>query len=198
MLLAAPGHRHRTDRDRQGRDRRARHLRQHGGREDRAGQAGADLRAGAPQPARTASTSSSSARASASTPTSCSPPSSAQDAVALGEQPAGDRRHRHQPRAAGRRWRWSEPDRPTYVIFLTDGLPDRGRDRSRPAILANVGERAPENVRLFAFGVGDDVDTYPARLAGPGAPRRQHLRPPGRADRRERSRSSTARSAPRC
>lgn len=49
--------------------------------------------------------------------------------------------------------------RPTIVVFLTDGLPSEGV--TEPAgILANIGAAAPENVRLFAFGVGDDVDTY--------------------------------------
>ena len=37
---------------------------------------------------------------------------------------------------------------------------DRGRDRQSQSILNNVGTAAPDNVRLFAFGVGDDVDTF--------------------------------------
>ena len=50
-----------------------------------------------------------------------------------------------------------EPGRPTMILFLTDGLPTEGEiDTSR--IIANVADAAPENVRLFAFGVGDDVD----------------------------------------
>ena len=50
-----------------------------------------------------------------------------------------------------------EPGRPTMILFLTDGLPTEGEiDASR--IIANVDDAAPENVRLFAFGVGDDVD----------------------------------------
>jgi Ca-activated chloride channel homolog len=50
-----------------------------------------------------------------------------------------------------------EPGRPTMILFLTDGLPTEGEiDTSR--IIANVDDVAPENVRLFAFGVGDDVD----------------------------------------
>ena len=50
-----------------------------------------------------------------------------------------------------------EPGRPTMILFLTDGLPTEGEiDTSR--IIANVDDAAPENVRLFAFGVGDDVD----------------------------------------
>ena len=51
-----------------------------------------------------------------------------------------------------------EPGRPTMVLFLTDGLPTEGEiDTGR--ILDNVDDAAPDNVRLFAFGVGDDVDT---------------------------------------
>jgi Ca-activated chloride channel family protein len=50
-----------------------------------------------------------------------------------------------------------EPERPTMLLFLTDGLPTEGEvDIER--ILNNAEDAAPENVRLFAFGVGDDVD----------------------------------------
>jgi Ca-activated chloride channel family protein len=52
----------------------------------------------------------------------------------------------------------AKPERPTYVLFLTDGLPTEG-EVDIPAILNNVNQSAPDNVRLFAFGVGDDVDT---------------------------------------
>lgn len=52
----------------------------------------------------------------------------------------------------------AKPERPTYVLFLTDGLPTEG-ETDIPAILKNVNQVAPANVRLFAFGVGDDVDT---------------------------------------
>ncbi|MDP8908369.1 MAG: VWA domain-containing protein [Chloroflexota bacterium] len=51
------------------------------------------------------------------------------------------------------------PERPTYLLFLTDGLPTEG-ETDPTAILANVAAAAPPNVRLFAFGVGDDVDTF--------------------------------------
>ncbi len=52
----------------------------------------------------------------------------------------------------------ADQERPTTLIFLTDGLATEGvveTDR----ILANVQQAAPANVRLFAFGVGYDVDT---------------------------------------
>lgn len=51
-----------------------------------------------------------------------------------------------------------DDSRPTIVIFLTDGLPTTGEvDVDR--IIANVGQAAPENVRIFPFGVGYDVNT---------------------------------------
>ena len=50
-------------------------------------------------------------------------------------------------------------DRPTYLLFLTDGLPTVGvTDVER--IVQEVGQKVPENVRLFTFGVGDDVNTF--------------------------------------
>ena len=53
----------------------------------------------------------------------------------------------------------ADRERPTYVIFLTDGLPTEGEIDST-VILSNVGTASPGNVRLFSFGVGDDVDTF--------------------------------------
>jgi len=50
-------------------------------------------------------------------------------------------------------------ERPSIVIFLTDGLPTEGVTDSE-AILAGLGRAASANLRLFAFGVGYDVDTY--------------------------------------
>ncbi|NIS79793.1 MAG: VWA domain-containing protein [Anaerolineales bacterium] len=49
--------------------------------------------------------------------------------------------------------------RSTIVIFLTDGLPTEGVTETVD-ILENVQKSAPDNVRLFAFGVGYDVDTF--------------------------------------
>ncbi len=51
-----------------------------------------------------------------------------------------------------------DEERPTIVIFLTDGLPTEGTVET-DLILASVDEAAAENVRLFSFGVGDDVNT---------------------------------------
>lgn len=53
----------------------------------------------------------------------------------------------------------TDRERPTYLIFMTDGLPTEGVIESQK-ILQDFAEAAPENLRLFAFGVGYDVDTY--------------------------------------
>ncbi|MCU0484530.1 MAG: VWA domain-containing protein [Anaerolineales bacterium] len=53
----------------------------------------------------------------------------------------------------------SDRERPTYLIFLTDGLPTEGVIESG-RILNNFAEAASQDLRLFAFGVGYDVDTY--------------------------------------
>ena len=53
----------------------------------------------------------------------------------------------------------SDGEHPTYVIFLTDGLPTEGEIDSTK-IINNFARNAPEDLRLFAFGVGYDVDTY--------------------------------------
>ena len=50
-------------------------------------------------------------------------------------------------------------ERPTYLIFLTDGLPTEGVTEST-RILSNFAESASPDLRLFVFGVGYDVDTY--------------------------------------
>ena len=49
-------------------------------------------------------------------------------------------------------------ERPAVIIFLTDGLPTEGVTEIE-GILSNVNASAPDNVRLFPFGVGDDVNT---------------------------------------
>lgn len=49
-------------------------------------------------------------------------------------------------------------ERPTVVIFLTDGLPTVGEENP-DRIVENVRTNAARSVRLFAFGVGYDVDT---------------------------------------
>ena len=51
-----------------------------------------------------------------------------------------------------------DPQRPTTIIFLTDGLATEGVTET-PLLLQTVAAQMPKNARLFAFGVGDDVDT---------------------------------------
>ncbi len=51
-----------------------------------------------------------------------------------------------------------DQERPTYLLFLTDGLPTEG-ETAIGTIVDHVADQAPSNVRLFPFGVGDDVDT---------------------------------------
>ncbi len=52
----------------------------------------------------------------------------------------------------------TDETRPTILVFLTDGLPTVGEvDVDR--IIANVSDTAPENARIFPFGLGYDVNT---------------------------------------
>jgi len=48
--------------------------------------------------------------------------------------------------------------RPMVVLFLTDGLPTEGITDIQQ-IIANIQATASSSVRLFTFGVGDDVNT---------------------------------------
>ncbi len=52
----------------------------------------------------------------------------------------------------------ADSQRPTIIIFLTDGLPTSGVIDT-PLILNNVDQATSSNIRIFPFGVGDDVDT---------------------------------------
>ena len=49
-------------------------------------------------------------------------------------------------------------DRPTYVLFFTDGLPTVGVKNSN-AIAASVKQANKVNARIFSFGVGYDVNS---------------------------------------
>jgi Ca-activated chloride channel family protein len=53
----------------------------------------------------------------------------------------------------------ADSERPTTVLFLTDGLPTEG-ETDPQAIIDNFNAATRRNVSLFAFGVGDDVNTY--------------------------------------
>jgi Ca-activated chloride channel homolog len=52
----------------------------------------------------------------------------------------------------------ADAERPTTLLFLTDGLATEGEVDTQK-ILGNVQSAARPNVRMFTFGVGDDVDT---------------------------------------
>lgn len=51
-----------------------------------------------------------------------------------------------------------DPERPTVIVFLTDGLPTVGETMPQ-RIIDNVRQAIGPNVQLFSFGVGYDVDT---------------------------------------
>lgn len=50
-------------------------------------------------------------------------------------------------------------ERPTTILFLTDGLATEGETETA-RILENLQAAAPANARVFTFGVGNDVDTF--------------------------------------
>lgn len=52
----------------------------------------------------------------------------------------------------------ADAGRPLTILFLTDGLATEGIVETG-RLLDAVGSAAPESARLFAFGVGNDVDT---------------------------------------
>jgi Ca-activated chloride channel family protein len=53
----------------------------------------------------------------------------------------------------------NDQEHPMTIIFLTDGLPTEGIT-DLETILRNVEERTADNVNIFTFGVGDDVNTF--------------------------------------
>jgi len=76
------------------------------------------------------------------------------------------------------------PERSTVLIFLTDGLPTEGVTNIEQ-ILANVASTCLENtnVRIFPFGVGDDVNTVLLdTLAEQHGGRPEYVRPNERID----------------
>ncbi len=52
----------------------------------------------------------------------------------------------------------NDPKRPSYVLFMTDGLPTVG-EMQELKIAANAKQANAVNARLFAFGVGFDVNS---------------------------------------
>ncbi|GAB4516567.1 MAG: hypothetical protein OHK0046_22140 [Anaerolineae bacterium] len=53
----------------------------------------------------------------------------------------------------------ADAERPTTILFLTDGLATEG-EINTDVILQNLQNADRSNVRIFSFGVGDDVDTF--------------------------------------
>lgn len=53
----------------------------------------------------------------------------------------------------------ADPERPPTILFLTDGLATEGIVETG-LLLSSVEQATPAGTRLFAFGVGDDVDTF--------------------------------------
>jgi Ca-activated chloride channel family protein len=53
----------------------------------------------------------------------------------------------------------NDRERPVVILFLTDGQPTEGIT-DMDSILGNVAARTADNVRVFTFGVGDDVNTF--------------------------------------
>lgn len=53
----------------------------------------------------------------------------------------------------------ADAERPTTVLFMTDGLATEG-ETDTADILENLNNAARPNIRVFSFGVGDDVDTF--------------------------------------
>lgn len=58
----------------------------------------------------------------------------------------------------------TDPARPSYIIFMTDGQPTMGETTDPKKILAKVisakNGKGGESLRLFTWGVGYDVDTH--------------------------------------
>ncbi|MCU1272949.1 MAG: vault protein inter-alpha-trypsin protein [Bryobacterales bacterium] len=51
-----------------------------------------------------------------------------------------------------------DPNRPYQIIFLTDGLPTIGETREEN-IVGNI-QKVGQNIRIFPFGIGNDVNTH--------------------------------------
>jgi Ca-activated chloride channel homolog len=58
----------------------------------------------------------------------------------------------------------TDPARPSYIVFMTDGKPTMGETTDPKKILSKViaakGGKGGESLRLFTWGVGYDVDTH--------------------------------------
>jgi len=54
---------------------------------------------------------------------------------------------------------FADSERPLSILFMTDGLASEGIQET-DLILESLNDDAPNNARIFTFGVGDDVDTF--------------------------------------
>jgi Ca-activated chloride channel family protein len=71
----------------------------------------------------------------------------------------------------------TDESRPSYIIFLTDGLPTAG-ETAELKIAANARQANKAHVRLFAFGVGFDVNARLLdRLSGGNSGTSEYVRP---------------------
>jgi Ca-activated chloride channel family protein len=71
----------------------------------------------------------------------------------------------------------SDESRPSYVLFLTDGLPTAGEQRE-PAIADNCRNANKLRARVFVFGVGFDVNARLLdRLSGGNGGTSEYVRP---------------------
>ncbi len=71
----------------------------------------------------------------------------------------------------------SDASRPNYVLFMTDGLPTVGEQRET-AIAANAHAANQVHARIFAFGVGFDVNARLLdRLSGGNAGTSEYVKP---------------------
>jgi len=76
----------------------------------------------------------------------------------------------------------TDPARPSYIIFMTDGKPTMGETTDPRRLLAKVqaARSRPngESIRLFTWGVGYDVDTHLLDdMAGQGGGVSEYVRP---------------------
>ena len=70
-----------------------------------------------------------------------------------------------------------DESRPSYILFLTDGLPTAG-DTKETFIAEHVRERNKTHARLFAFGVGNDVNARLLdRLSGGNSGTSEYVKP---------------------
>ncbi|MBZ0137387.1 MAG: VIT and VWA domain-containing protein [Planctomycetes bacterium] len=68
--------------------------------------------------------------------------------------------------------------RPCYVILLSDGIPTMGEITDVKALAKLAREKRTEHVRMFPFGVGNDVNTWLLdTLAEEGKGQREYLKP---------------------